>query len=124
MLQCVTLLLVVFTPTYTPFGYSFACKKPLLSAGQKRFFTMISVPVGTGDIPCGYDICCADEIRFAYSGTDIISYLQSKYINRQRRISYRQRRYITMKKSHNVRRALFHIFAQCKKCRRKFTKCS
>ena len=27
---------------------------------------MISVPVGTGDIPCGYDICFADDIRFAY----------------------------------------------------------
>ena len=26
------------------------CKKPLLSTGQKRFFTMISVPDGTGDI--------------------------------------------------------------------------
>ena len=26
------------------------CKKPLLSTRQKRFFTMISVPVGTGDI--------------------------------------------------------------------------
>ena len=25
------------------------CKKPLLSTGQKRFFAMISVPVGTGD---------------------------------------------------------------------------
>ena len=33
---------------------------------------MISVPGGTGDIPCGYDICCADDIRFAYEGTDII----------------------------------------------------
>ena len=27
------------------------CKKPLLSTGQKGFFTMISVPDGTGDIP-------------------------------------------------------------------------
>ena len=58
------------------------CKKPLLSARQKRFFTMISVPCGTGDIPCGYDICFADDIRFAYAGTDIISYGIS-------RISYR-----------------------------------
>ena len=33
---------------------------------------MISVPVGTGDIPCGYDICFADDIRFAYEGTNII----------------------------------------------------
>ena len=33
---------------------------------------MISVPDGTGDIPCGYDICFADDIRFAYEGTDII----------------------------------------------------
>ena len=38
---------------------------------------MISVPCGTGDIPCGYDICCADDIRFAYKGTDIISYRDS-----------------------------------------------
>ena len=29
---------------------------------------MISVPVGTGDIPCGYDICFAGDIRFAYDG--------------------------------------------------------
>ena len=29
---------------------------------------MISVPCGTGDIPCGYDICFADDIRFAYEG--------------------------------------------------------
>ncbi len=50
---------------------------------------MISVPAGTGDIPCGYDICFADDIRFAYEGTDSISYLQSKYIIRQSRISYR-----------------------------------
>ena len=33
---------------------------------------MISVPAGTDDIPCGYDICFADDIRFAYEGTDII----------------------------------------------------
>ena len=26
----------------------------------------------TDDIPCGYDICFADDIRFAYEGTDII----------------------------------------------------
>ena len=44
---------------------------------------MISVPVGTGDIPCGYDICYADDIRFAYEGTDIISCLRSKYIIRR-----------------------------------------
>ncbi len=50
---------------------------------------MISVPCGTGDIPCGYDICFADDIRFAYEGTDIISYLRRKYIMRQSRISYR-----------------------------------
>ena len=29
---------------------------------------MISVPCGTGDLPCGYDICFADDIRFAYEG--------------------------------------------------------
>jgi len=39
---------------------------------------MISVPDGTGDIPCGYDICYADDIRFAYEGTDIISYLRTQ----------------------------------------------
>ncbi len=33
---------------FTDFGAP--CKKPLLSIGQKRFFTMISVPRGTGDI--------------------------------------------------------------------------
>ena len=37
-----------------------------------------------------YDIALScDDIRFAYVGTDIISYLQRKYIIRQRRISYR-----------------------------------
>ena len=29
---------------------------------------MISIPVGMGDLPCGYDICFADDIRFAYEG--------------------------------------------------------
>ena len=37
-----------------------------------------------------YDIALScDDIRFAYEGTDIISCLRSKYIIRQRRISYR-----------------------------------
>ena len=49
---------------------------------------MISVPYRTGDIPCRYDICFADDIRSAHEGTDIISYLQRKYIIRQSRISY------------------------------------
>ena len=40
---------------------------------------MISVPCTTGDISYGYDICFADDIRFAYVGTDIISYLQGNY---------------------------------------------
>ena len=35
---------------------------------------MISVPVGTCDIPYRYDICFADDIRYAYKGTDITSY--------------------------------------------------
>ena len=43
-------------------------KTPLLSNRQKRGFTMISVSRATGDIPCGYDICFADDIRFAYEG--------------------------------------------------------
>ncbi len=66
------------------------CKKPLLPTGQKRFFTMISVPGGTGDIPCGYDICFADDIclrhmkeRISYHACEAsISYAVS-------RISYR-----------------------------------
>ena len=29
---------------------------------------MISIPVGMGDLPCGYDICFTDDIRFAYEG--------------------------------------------------------
>ncbi len=33
---------------------------------------MISVPYGTGDILLGNDICCADGIRFAYKGADIM----------------------------------------------------
>ncbi len=43
---------------------------------------MISVPVGMGDLPCGYDICFADDIRFAYEWNGY-------YIIRQSRISYR-----------------------------------
>ena len=51
-----------------------------LSCQSREGFTMISVPVRTGDIPCGYDICSADDIRFAYDGTDIISYLHEMEI--------------------------------------------
>ena len=29
-------------------------------------FSMISVPFGTGDIPCGYDICFTDDICLQY----------------------------------------------------------
>ncbi len=57
-------------------------------------FAMISVPCETGDIPCGYDICCADDIRFAYEGTDIISCLRSKYIMRRQPYIILHKRYI------------------------------
>ena len=50
---------------------------------------MISIPVGMGDLPCGYDICFTDDIRFAYEGNGYyIIFAQRKYIIRQRRISY------------------------------------
>ena len=55
---------------------------------------MISVPCGTGGIPCGYDICFADDIRFAYAGTDIISYMQSKYIIQRKLYIISRQRYI------------------------------
>jgi len=50
---------------------------------------MISVPGGTGDIADA--MISASQMIYAsrINGTDIISYLQSKYIIRQRRISYR-----------------------------------
>ena len=38
MAQRLGVLLVFLTPAYTTFSQSFACKKPLLSTGQKRFF--------------------------------------------------------------------------------------
>lgn len=44
----------------------FHVKKPDLSDEQVRLFAMIFVSVGTGDTPCRYDICCADDIRFAH----------------------------------------------------------
>ena len=50
---------------------------------------MISVPCGHGWYSWRYDVCFADDIRFAYEGTDIISCLRSKYIMRRSRISYR-----------------------------------
>ena len=51
---------------------------------------MISIPVGMGDLPCGYDICFTDDIRFAYEWNGYyIIFAQRKYIIRQRRISYR-----------------------------------
>ena len=50
---------------------------------------MISVPVGTDDIANA--MISATQMIYASRmvGTDIISYLQRKYIIRQRRISYR-----------------------------------
>ena len=63
-------------------------KSTLLSDRQKCAFSMISVPCCHVWYTCRYDICFADDIRFAYLGTDIISYLQSKYIIRHSRISY------------------------------------
>ena len=60
----IILLLVVFTLVYATFSRSLACKKPLLSTGQKRFFTMISVPYRTGDIfSIRYRTSC-DDICF------------------------------------------------------------
>ncbi|MBR4858114.1 MAG: SHOCT domain-containing protein [Clostridia bacterium] len=41
--------------------------------------------------PVGYDICLADDIRFAYVETDIISHLQSKYIISHMRYIINQR---------------------------------
>lgn len=42
---------------------------------------MISIPVGMGDLPCGYDICFTDDIRFAYEGNGYyIIFAQRKYI--------------------------------------------
>ena len=41
---------------------------------------MISVPCGTGDIPYRYDIRYADDIRFAYEGTDIITSVASNKV--------------------------------------------
>ena len=50
---------------------------------------MRSVPDGTGDIADA--MISASQMIYAsrMEGTDIISYLRSKYIIRQRRISYR-----------------------------------
>ena len=50
---------------------------------------MISVPFGTGDIANA--MISASQMIYALRmvGTDIISYLQSKYIIRRSRISYR-----------------------------------
>ena len=42
--------------------YPAPCKKPFLSTGQKRFFTMISVPVGTGDISSLWYRSSSDDI--------------------------------------------------------------
>ena len=40
--------------------------------GRSQFIAtlerMISVPYRTDDIPYGYDICVADDIRYAYVG--------------------------------------------------------
>ena len=50
---------------------------------------MISVPVRTGDIPCGYDICYADDIRFAYDGNGYYIILAEQVYHTASRISYR-----------------------------------
>ena len=69
---------------YEPVGQGFESlpARQEKSTSEEVLFSMISVSVETGDIPCGYDICFADDIRFAYEKTDIISYLRSKYIIR------------------------------------------
>ena len=51
---------------------------------------MISVPDGTGDIPCGYDICYADDICFAYDGNGYyIIFADANISYGVSRISYR-----------------------------------
>ena len=74
--------------------YPAPCKKPLLSTGQKRFFTMISVPVGTGDI--ADTMISASQMIYAsrMNGTDVISYLRSKYIMRRQPYIISHQRYI------------------------------
>ena len=67
---------------------SFLLPLDMKKAREGVLFSMISVPCGHGWYTCLCDICFADDIRFAYLGTDIISYLQSKYIIRHSRISY------------------------------------
>ena len=65
------------------------CKKTLLSTRQKSLFTMISVPWHERVIYLRYDIALRAMIyAFGIWGTDIISYLQCKYIIRLCRISY------------------------------------
>ena len=65
-------------------------KKVTFVYRQRWLFSMISVPAGTGDISSiWYRTAVRWYMPSAYEGTDIISYLQSKYIMRQRRISYR-----------------------------------
>lgn len=41
---------------------------------------MISIPVGMGDLPCGYDICFTDDIRFAYEGNGYYIISRKRYI--------------------------------------------
>ena len=45
-----------------------------------------------------YDILSADDIRFAHEGTDIISYLRSRYIMQRKLYIISHKRYIIFKK--------------------------
>ena len=58
------------------------------------------------------DICFADDIRFAYKGTDIISYLQSKYIIRRQPYIILRKQYIVEK--HIEKPAFMPIFSVCR----------
>ena len=46
---------------------------------------MISVPAGTGDIAVAMISADADDIRFAYRGTDIISFRREAAVYHARR---------------------------------------
>ena len=64
-------------PGYEPVGQRFESSRARHEKShlhlQMAFFNDIR-SVGTGDIPCGYDICFADDIRFAYVGLERILY--------------------------------------------------
>ena len=63
---------------------------------------MISVP--SERVMClRHDIRCADDIRFAYEGTDIISYLcLQKYIIRRKPYIISRKQYIIQQSVYNV----------------------